>query len=203
MELFTRYPALVDIKDDIDSALNLMLDCYRNGGKILICGNGGSSADSAHIAGELLKDFAKKRPIDDDFKAKLSAVSSSAKETASVLQKGVPCIDLTALNATLTAIGNDINFDYGFAQIFYSLASKNDLLIGLSTSGNSKNVVKAVEVAKALNIKTIGFTGANGGKLNDLCDVCIKAPATETYKVQEYHLPIYHYLCLQIENTLF
>jgi D-sedoheptulose 7-phosphate isomerase len=203
MELFTRYPALVDIKDDIDSALNLMLDCYRNGGKILICGNGGSSADSAHIAGELLKDFAKKRPIDDDFKAKLSAISNSAKDTACVLQKGVPCIDLTALNATLTAIGNDINFDYGFAQIFYSLASKNDLLIGLSTSGNSKNVVKAVEVAKALNIKTIGFTGAKGGNLNDLCDVCIKAPATETYKVQEYHLPIYHYLCLQIENTLF
>ena len=203
MELFTRYPALVDIKDDIDSALNLMLDCYRNGGKILICGNGGSSADSAHIAGELLKDFAKKRPIDDDFKAKLSAISNSAKDTACVLQKGVPCIDLTALNATLTAIGNDINFDYGFAQIFYSLASKNDLLIGLSTSGNSKNVVKAVEVAKALNIKTIGFTGAKGGNLNDLCDVCIKAPAIETYKVQEYHLPIYHYLCLQIENTLF
>jgi D-sedoheptulose 7-phosphate isomerase len=107
-----------------------MLDCYRNGGKILICGNGGSSADSAHIAGELLKDFAKKRPIDDDFKAKLSAISNSAKDTACVLQKGVPCIDLTALNATLTAIGNDINFDYGFAQIFYSLASKNDLLIG-------------------------------------------------------------------------
>lgn len=203
MELFTRYPALIDIKDDIDSALNLMLDCYRNGGKILICGNGGSSADSAHIAGELLKDFAKKRPIDDDFKAKLSAVSSSAKETASVLQKGVPCIDLTALNATLTAIGNDIDFSYGYAQIFYSLAGKNDLLIGLSTSGNSTNVVKAIEVAKALNVKTIGFTGAKGGKLNELCDVCIKAPATETYKVQEYHLPIYHYLCLQIENVLF
>lgn len=203
MELFSRYPALNVIKDDILKALSKMLDCYKKGGKILICGNGGSASDSAHIAGELLKDFAKKRPIDDDFKQKLSAISDSGKETACVLQKGVPCIDLTALTSALTAVGNDADFKFGYAQLFYALASKDDILIGLSTSGNSKNVVKAIEVAKALNIATIGFTGANGGKLSELCDVCIKAPETETYKIQEYHLPIYHFLCLEIEKTLF
>lgn len=203
MELIKRYPALCEQKNNIENAIKMLLDCYHKGGKILICGNGGSASDSAHIAGEMLKDFAIKRPIDDDFKQKLSSISESAKQTAEVLQKGVPCVDLTALTSALTAVGNDASFEVGYAQLFYALAKENDVLIGMSTSGNSKNVVKAVEVAKALGVKTIGFTGAKGGKLEELCDVCLKAPETETYKIQEYHLPIYHYICLEVEKTLF
>ena len=203
MSLYQRYPKLLESKTDIDNALNLMLNCYKKGGKILICGNGGSASDSAHIAGELLKDFAKKRPISEDFKQKLSKISPSASDTANVLQRGVACVDITALTSAITAVGNDADFKYAYAQIFYALANENDLLIALSTSGNAENVVKAVEVAKALNVNTIGLTGAKGGKLNELCSVCIKAPETETYKVQEYHLPIYHFLCLEVEKALF
>lgn len=201
--LIKRYPALKGMEDKITNALNIMEDCYLNGGKIMLIGNGGSSADCSHIAGELLKDFYIKRPIESEFSKKLSAISKSAEETALKLQKGIPCIDLTALTGALTALGNDTGYEYAFAQLFYSLYRDGDVLIAFSTSGTSKNVIKTLEVAKALNIKTITFTGKNGLKDEGLSTVTLSVPETETYLAQELHLPIYHYLCKRLEEILF
>ena len=201
--LIKRYPALKGMEYKITNALNIMEDCYRNGGKIMLIGNGGSSADCSHIAGELLKDFYIKRPIESEFSKKLSAISKSAEETALKLQKGIPCIDLTALTGALTALGNDTGYEYAFAQLFYSLYRENDVLIAFSTSGTSKNVIKTLEVAKALNAKTITFTGENGLKDESLSTVTLAVPETETYLAQELHLPIYHYLCKRLEEILF
>lgn len=201
--LLERYPSLTPIKNQIEKALDIIIECYNNGGKLLLIGNGGSCSDCAHIAGELLKDFYIKRPIDQDFYNKLSAVSESAKQTATKLQKGVPCVDLTAFNSTLTALGNDTGYDVGFAQLFYSLYKPNDVLIAFSTSGKSQNIIKTLEVAKALNAKSISFTGKNGLVNNDLSTAVIAVGETETYKVQELHLPVYHYLCKKAEEILF
>ena len=201
--LIKRYPALKDMEDKITNALSIMEKCYRNGGKIMLIGNGGSSADCSHIAGELLKDFYIKRPIESEFSKKLSAISKSAEETALKLQKGIPCIDLTALTGALTALGNDTGYEYAFAQLFYSLYRDGDVLIAFSTSGTSKNVIKALEIAKVLNAKTITFTGKNGLKDESLSTVTLSVPETETYLAQELHLPIYHYLCKELERKLF
>lgn len=202
-QLFERYPNLIGLKENIQNALDVLLNCYKSGGKILLIGNGGSASDCAHIAGELLKDFYIKRPIDSTLYNKLSLISESAKQTADKLQKGIPCIDITAFSSTLTALGNDTGYDVAFAQIFYSLYKPNDVLIAFTTSGSSVNVIKSLEVAQALNAKSITFTGKNGIKDKNLSTVEIAVPETQTYKVQELHLPIYHYLCKQLENILF
>ena len=202
-ELLSRYPALQGLEKEISTALNVMLNCYNNGGKIMLIGNGGASADCGHIAGELLKDFYIKRPIDSGFYKTLSNISLSAEDTANKLQKGVPCIDLTAFNSAITALGNDVGYEYTFAQLFYSLYKPNDILIAFTTSGTSQNVIKALEVAKALNAKTISFTGKNGILNKNLSTVDISVPETETYKAQELFIPIYHYLCKEIERILF
>ena len=202
-ELLSRYPALQGLEKEISTALNLMLNCYNNGGKILLIVNGGASADCDHIAGELLKNFYIERPIDSDFYKTLSNISLSAGDTANKLQKGVPCINLTAFNSAITALGNDVGYEYTFAQLFYSLYKPNDILIAFTTSGTSQNVIKALEVAKALNSKTITFTGKNGILNKNLSTVDINVPETETYKAQELFIPIYHYLCKEIERILF
>lgn len=201
--LLSRYPALKCVENEISNALNIILDCYNKGGKIMLIGNGGSCSDCAHVAGELLKDFYIKRPIDKEFYNKLSALGESGKETAEKLQKGIPCIDLTAFNSTLTALGNDTGYDVALAQIFYSLYKENDVLIAFTTSGKSKNIIKTLEVAKVLNAKTITFTGKNGIINKQLSSADISVPETETYKIQELHLPVYHYLCKQAEEILF
>ena len=202
-ELLSRYPALKGLENEISTALNVMLNCYNNGGKIMLIGNGGASADCSHIASELLKGFYIKRSIDNNFYKTLSNISLSAEDTANKLQRGVPCIDLTAFNSTLTALGNDVGYEYAFAQLFYSLYKPNDILIALTTSGTSQNVIKALEVAKALNAKTITFTGKNGILNKNLSTVDISVPETETYLVQELFAPIYHYLCKELERILF
>ncbi len=199
--LVMRYPALSICVDSISRAIELSLDCYRSGGKIMLCGNGGSSADCEHIAGELLKGFMTKRPATEKELEKLSETLGA--ESAMKLQRGIPAVPLTSITGTLSAFANDVDPELVYAQLVFAMGKECDVLYALSTSGNSKNVVEAVKVAKALGIKTVAFTGEKGGKLLELADVTICAPATETYKVQEYHLPIYHAICQVLEDTLF
>lgn len=194
MDLFERYPQLNICENDIENALARMVDTYKKGGKILVCGNGGSSADADHIVGELMKGFLKERKVTDE------RIPQDLREK---LQCGLSAISLSAHTSLMTATINDNDVDMVFAQQVYGYANENDLLIAISTSGNSKNVVNAVKVAKALNIKTIVLTGKTGGILKDLADVTICAPSSETYKIQEYHLPIYHYLCAKVEEKFF
>ena len=194
MDLFERYPQLNICKNDIENALSLMIDTYKKGGKILVCGNGGSSADADHIVGELMKGFLKSRKVTDE------RIPQDLREK---LQGALPAISLSAHTSLMTATINDNDADMVFAQQVYGYAKENDLLIAISTSGNSKNVVNAVKVAKSLGVKTIALTGETGGELKQLADVTICAPSTETYKIQEYHLPIYHYLCASVENEFF
>ena len=199
-ELCTRYPALRAVKSDIENAVNIILDSYRSGGKILLCGNGGSAADCEHISGEFLKGFLMKRePTGEE----LLALKETLGERAEKLQRGVAAIPLTSLSSSLSAFANDVDAELVYAQLVYALGKKGDVLLSISTSGNSKNVALAVKCAKALGIKTIALTGEGGGALLSLADVTVKAPECETYKIQEYHLPIYHAICADVEEILF
>lgn len=193
-ELFTRYPALSVCWQDIQKALCLIIDTYENGGKTLVCGNGGSAADCEHIVGELMKGFLKKRPVTDE---------RMPEELRQRLQGSLPAISLPSQCAVLSAFINDVAPENAYAQLVYGYAREHDLLIGISTSGNSENVVNAVRVANALNIRTLSLTGARESKLSEISDVTIRVPETETYKVQELHLPVYHYLCAACEEHFF
>lgn len=202
--LYERFPSLFDSKNDIETVVSMMLEAYRSGGKILLCGNGGSCADCDHIVGELMKSFMYERKPDCNTVEKLKTQFGSVTEkVASCLQVGIPAISLPSQSAVLTAYLNDVAPEYVYAQLVYGYAKENDMLLCLSTSGNSKNVVNAAKVAKAFGIKTASITGANESKLSELCDVCVRVPETETYKVQELTLPVYHHLCASIEKTLF
>lgn len=192
--IFERYPELKCCENDIDKALNLIIEAYKNNGKVLVCGNGGSAADSEHIVGELMKGFLSKREITDD------RLPTELKEK---LQGALPAISLCSQTALMTAFNNDLDPEYVFAQQVYGYGNENDLLIAVSTSGNSKNVLKAVEVANCIGVKTLALTGGNGGKVKDLATVTISVPSDETYKIQEYHLPVYHYLCGKVEEEFF
>ena len=199
--LIRRYPSISVCLGDISEAIEATLASYSNGGKVLLCGNGGSSADCEHIAGEMLKGFMMKRkPVGEEYK-RLSA--ELGDEAASKLQQGIPAVPLTSITGTLSAFANDVDPALVYAQLVYALGAENDVLYALSTSGNSTNVVWAVKAAKALGIKTVAFTGKSGGKLREVADICICAPETETYKVQECHLPIYHAICQEVEERLF
>lgn len=193
-DLLARYPQLNICEKDIENALALMLDTYKKGGKILVCGNGGSASDADHIVGELMKGFLKDRKVIDE---------RIPQELREKLQGALPTISLCAHNSLITATINDNDADMIFAQQVYGYAKEKDLLIAISTSGNSKNVVNAVKVAKALGVKAVALTGETGGMLKEMADVTICAPSTETYKIQEYHLPIYHYLCAKVEEEFF
>ena len=200
-ELVRRYPALTVCEKDVRAASSELVSCYNRGGKILLCGNGGSCSDCEHVAGELLKGFIKKR---EPIGAELSALSSElGEENASRLQRAVPAIPLPSLSGVLTAFMNDVDPKLVYAQLVYALSKKDDVLIAFSTSGNSENVVYAVKAARALGIKSIALTGKSGGKLAELADIVIKAPECETFKIQEYHLPIYHAICCDVEEKLF
>lgn len=199
--LVARYPALAAIRSDIEAATNLVLDSYRAGGKVLLCGNGGSCADSEHVAGELLKGFMIKRePTDEEISALTKYMD---EDSARKLQRAIPAIPLPSITGTISAFANDVDAELVYAQLVFGLGKVGDVLFAFSTSGNSKNVLAAVKVAKARGIKTVAFTGKSGGKLLGLADVCVCAPETETYKVQEYHLPIYHAICQELETELF
>lgn len=193
-KLFERYPALKACEENIKKALELMVQTYEQGGKILICGNGGSAADSEHIVGELMKGFLLKRPVEDE---------RIPEELRCRLQGSLPAISLPSQISVLSAFINDEDPEMLYAQLVYGYARENDLVIGISTSGNSANIVNALRVAKALGSKTLALTGEKPSKLSELCDVTINAPSSETFKIQEYHLPIYHYLCAAVENKFF
>ena len=196
-ELFLRYPALVSCGDSIRSAAEMMLAAFRQGGKVLVCGNGGSAADAEHICGELLKKFRKHRAIPAEIAAKLSP------ELAAKLEGSLPVISLVSMSGIMTAFANDVSWETVFAQQVLGLARPVDVLLTLSTSGNSANCAAAAEVMKAIGGKTIAFTGKRESLLSRICDVTIRIPETETYKIQELHLPVYHALCAMIENVMF
>jgi len=203
-KLLERYPQLKSCEDDILKAKNMMLSTYYAGGKILVCGNGGSAADSDHIVGELMKGFLLKRKMDRDTAKKFKdSLCNDADHFIENLQCGIPAISLPSQSAVLSAYANDVDPSLVYAQLVFSYAKKNDLLIALSTSGNSKNVFAAVQTAKALGIQTLALTGASTSKISNLCDCTIRVPETETFMVQELHLPVYHYLCAAIEYELF
>ena len=202
--LITRYPKLGCIKQEIIDSYLIMEECYENNGKLLIAGNGGSAADSEHIAGELMKRFKTPRPVCDEFAEKLKAVDTErGAALAKNLECGLMAIPLVAHEALSTAYINDVDGLGVFAQQLFGFGRPGDVFIGISTSGNSKNVMNATVVARALGIKVIGLTGANGGELANVADVAVKAPETETYMIQELHLPIYHCWCLMLEDKFF
>lgn len=196
-ELYERYPQLKGCEGEISKAFDILLACYRSGGKVLTCGNGGSAADAEHIVGELLKKFRKHRDIDSDVAAKLPP------ELVAKLEGALPAVSLVSMSGILTAFANDVAWETAFAQQVYGLGNPGDVLIALSTSGNSANCVNAALVAKAKGLKVISMTGAGGGKLGELADAAIKVPESETFKIQELHLPVYHALCAKVEEQLF
>ena len=215
-ELCERREKLNTIKNDIVKAYETIRDCYKKGNKVLICGNGGSAADSAHITGELMKSFKKKRPIDDNFEEKLttaienfydknmvSGAYDTIKEMKETLEVGLPTIDLTAFTALNTAFANDKNADYVFANGVLGLGKRDDVLIAITTSGSSRNVVNATLVAKAKDMKVVALTGKGGGCLKDIADVNIIIENNETFLIQEEHIAIYHAICLDIEEEFF
>ncbi len=203
-KLYERYPALLSCKDAIDAALHLMVETYKMGGKILIGGNGGSCSDSDHIVGELMKGFLLKRPVDGEFAERMKALGfEDADHICENLQGSLPAISLPAQTALLSAFINDVASETMYAQLVYGYATEKDLLICISTSGNAKNLVCAAKVAKAKGARVLSLTGARDSKLSAVSDVTVKAPETETFKVQEHHLPIYHYLCAMTESTFF
>lgn len=192
-----RYPQLKSTQKTIEEAIECLRATFANKHKLLLCGNGGSAADADHIAGELLKGFNSKRPLGR--KAREQLGDSLAQE----LQGALPAIPLPSLVGINTAYGNDCNSNYTFAQLVWGLGLKGDALLCISTSGNSKNVLHAADVANAMQMSVLGLTGAKGGALKNKCDVCICAPEEEVYKIQELHLPIYHTVCLVLEDLLF
>lgn len=202
--LITRYPILKQIEMDIINAYLIMEECYETGGKMLIAGNGGSAADSEHIAGELMKRFKNPRPVCAEFAEKLKEIDP---ERGSSLAKNLECalmaIPLVAHEAMTTAYINDVDGLGVFAQQLFGFGKAGDVFLGISTSGNSKNVMNATVVARAVGIKIIGLTGAQGGELADVADVAVKVPEIETYMIQELHLPIYHCWCLMLEDKFF
>ena len=200
--LMVRYPALAPNEGDVLAAFEMLKTCFETGGTVYLCGNGGSACDCEHIAGELLKSFKKCRPLDTELVAGLS-VDVDGERLIAGLEGGLPVVSLCGFNGFSTAYANDKEPAFAFAQLVNVLGRKGDVLISLSTSGNSKNCVYAVKVAKARGMQTILLSGGNGGALQALCDVSIIAPEKETYKVQECHLPIYHCLCAMLEEEFF
>ena len=203
-QLIFSYPGLDTCKPDIEAAFLVLRDCYHRGGKVLTCGNGGSAADAEHIVGELMKGYLLKRPVPEDIRTKLTAISSEDGDyLADHLQGGLPAISLASQTSLLSAVANDTAADMVYAQQVYAYGREGDALLGISTSGNSTNVLRAMQVARALGLRTIGLTGRTGGKFKPLCDVCIRVPANDTTLVQERHLPIFHTLCAMLEDEFF
>ena len=203
-ELMQRYPVLVPIRAAIEAASRVLCDCYASGGKLLVCGNGGSAADADHIVGELMKGYLKPRPLAGDLRARLLAADPVLGQAlAEHLQGSLPAVNLTAGSALLSAFGNDVRPELGYAQAAFGHGRKGDALLGISTSGNASNVRSALVVGRAVGMTTIGLTGAGGGKMAGLCDILIAVPAARTFEIQELHLPVYHCLCAMVEERFF
>jgi len=202
--LYRKYPDLIAISSAIEQAVERMVDCYRAGGKVLICGNGGSAADAEHLVGELMKSYIAPRPVAESLRKTLTASNSEfGPYLADHLQGALPTISLVSQVGLLTAIANDIAADMIFAQQVYGYGRPGDVLVAISTSGNSRNVLRAAELARALDMVVLGFTNRAGGALAPLCTVCVQAPADLTADVQERHLAIYHTLCAMVEDAMF
>lgn len=202
-QLLERYPQLQSISNNLEAARDLMVAKAKEGKLFLIAGNGGSSADADHIVGELMKSFVRKRPIDDVIAQQLSKFGGDlGSHIASNLEGAVRAICLSSHQALSTAFMNDVDSALVYAQQVYGYGNSGDLFVGISTSGNARNVVNAALVAKAKGLLVIGLTGEGGGALQAHCDVCLRVPEHETFKVQELHLPIYHWLCIEIEAAL-
>ncbi|HKL58631.1 MAG: SIS domain-containing protein [Sphaerochaeta sp.] len=200
-ELLERYPQLSSIHDQLTGAADLLAQSVSSKGTILVCGNGGSAADADHIVGELMKRFVRERPIDKDLQESLKKIDPvKGAMLATSLEGSIPAICLSAHTALSTAFGNDVDSAISYAQQVSGYGVSGDVFWGLSTSGNAKNVLYAAIVAKAKGLKVLGMTGEGGGLLKDMCDVCIRVPEKETFKVQELHLPIYHWLCIYLES---
>ncbi|MEY4580895.1 MAG: hypothetical protein RL701_5598 [Pseudomonadota bacterium] len=203
-DVMVRLPQLGELRAELYAALGLIERCARGDHKVLLCGNGGSAADADHIAAELMKSFVYRRPLEAAFQAELRArYPAAAAELIAALETPVAAVALGGQVALLTAFANDVDYRYVYAQQVLALGRPGDVLIALSTSGNSANIVNACYVARARGAAVIGMTGHTGGRLRDLCDVTLRVPATETHLVQELHLPVYHALCLAIEERLF
>lgn len=196
-QLIKRYSQLINCQNDIENAILAIENMFNKGGKLLLAGNGGSSSDCEHISGELLKGFISKR------KPTPQQIKGIDEDIAQNLQLGIPCIPLTSLTALSSAFNNDVSSEHTFAQLVFGLGKENDVFLGLSTSGNAKNVCHATKVARAKAMTTICLTGEKGGILAQISDISIKVPETETFKVQELHLPVYHAICAQVEHDLF
>ena len=203
-ELMKRYPQLVVVRKEIEESYEVLKKSYQNGGKLLIAGNGGSCADSEHIVGELMKGFCLERKVPGDFADTLKEIDlEMGTNLAAKLQGALPAIALDNHNALNTAYLNDVDGLLCYAQQVYGYGTTGDVFLGISTSGNSKNILNAAIVAKAKGMKVIGLTGEGGGKLADISDVVIKVPEKETFKIQELHLPVYRCLCLMLEKEFF
>ncbi|MEN6453463.1 MAG: SIS domain-containing protein [Prolixibacteraceae bacterium] len=203
-ELTQRYPQLLPMRERIVRAAESLINCYRQGNKVLVCGNGGSCSDSDHIVGELMKGFERMRPIEKGLNDRLTEIDGErGAYLAGKLQQALPAISLTAHVALITAVSNDNGADLIFAQQVVGYGNEGDVLIAITTSGNSRNVIDAVITAKAKKLTTIGLTGESGGKLASLCDILINVPGKSTAHVQELHLPVYHTLCQVTESHFF
>ena len=203
-ELIRRYPVLEPVKEQIAQAYELIKECYETGHKLLVAGNGGSGADSEHIVGELMKGFKKERRLPKDMALRLAEADREAgTELAGKLQGALPAIALTGHPGLSTAFLNDVDGKMIYAQQVYGYGVEGDVLLAISTSGNSENIHYACVTARAKGIKIVGLTGRDGGKLKQDSDVAIVVPETETFKIQELHLPVYHALCLMLEEYFF
>ena len=204
IDLIERYPVLQSSEENILSGYEQLKACYKSGGKLLICGNGGSACDSEHMVAELMKGFLLKRKLSDEEIARLAQnAPDGAREVLSQLEKAFPAISLTSQTSLATSIANDNGNDMIFAQQTFAYGKPGDVLVAFSTSGNSPNVINAVVIAKTLGMHTLGMTGLMGGKLRNLCDICIGVPEALHYKIQDLHVPIYHTLCLMLEQEFF
>ena len=202
--LTERYPALKACRADILRAWEVLEDLYERDGKLLIAGNGGSAADAEHIAGELMKRFNRPRPVPEAFRRRLLAADPVRGENlAKNLERSLMAIPLVAHEALTTAYINDVDALGVFAQQLYGFGRPGDVFLGISTSGNSRNILSAVAVARAMDIRVIGLTGAHGGELAEVADVAVRVPETETYRIQELHLPVYHCWCMMLEDRFF
>lgn len=202
--LVSRYPVLAPLEESITACVQVLLDCYRGGNKILVCGNGGSAADSLHIVGELMKSFVLKRRLPEELQQRIrEECGEAAPDYIENLQRAIPAVSLVSETGLMTAYANDNAADFAIAQQVLGHGKPGDVLIAISTSGNSANVLHAARIARVVGVKVVSLTGEGGGKLKGVSDVLIAVPSRITYQIQELHLPVYHCICLALEAGLF
>lgn len=203
-KLDERFPELIIQTKGIMNTIESLVNCFNSGNKILVCGNGGSASDAQHIVGELMKNFKIKRELTRSLKERIKDIfETTSNYVFENIQFGLPTMSLMNETALVSALCNDSKSDLVYASQVLSLGRENDILLAISTSGNSENIINVCKMAKVRNMKVIGLTGNDGGKLNGCCDILIKAPSSETFIIQEYHLAIYHAICAAVENEIF